>query len=57
MPIILRQPILRCLFVSYGVTNQVGMHGSFVVCAHAVEVAVGFDHGLAASITEDACDL
>ena len=32
----------------------IGMHGSFVVCQNAVEQAVGFDHGLAGSITEDA---
>eukprot|EP00927_Polykrikos_kofoidii_P084364 TRINITY_DN886_c0_g1_i2.p1 TRINITY_DN886_c0_g1~~TRINITY_DN886_c0_g1_i2.p1 ORF type:complete len:1939 (-),score=196.57 TRINITY_DN886_c0_g1_i2:270-5654(-) len=30
-----------------------GMHGSFVVAQQGVEEAVGFDHGLRASITED----
>ena len=32
----------------------IGMHGSFVVCQNKVEQDVGFDHGLAGSITEDA---
>ena len=32
----------------------IGMHGSFVVCQNKVEMDVGFDHGLAGSITEDA---
>ena len=32
----------------------IGMHGSFVVCQTAVEAAVGFDHGISGSITEDA---
>lgn len=32
----------------------IGMHGSFVVCQTAVEADVGFDHGIAGSITEDA---
>ncbi len=31
-----------------------GMHGSFVVVNNAVEQAIGFDHGFAGSITEDA---
>ena len=32
----------------------IGMHGSYVVCQTAVEAAVGFDHGISGSITEDA---
>ena len=32
----------------------IGMHGSFVVCQTAVEAAIGFDHGISGSITEDA---
>jgi len=32
----------------------IGMHGSFVVCSNAVERAVGFNHGIRGSITEDA---
>eukprot|EP00899_Mesostigma_viride_P000816 jgi/Mesvir1/10735/Mv13807-RA.2 len=32
----------------------IGMHGSYVVCSNAVEKAVGFDHGVQGSITEDA---
>ena len=32
----------------------IGMHGSFVVCQTAVESAIGFDHGISGSITEDA---
>ena len=32
----------------------IGMHGSFVVASQDVEAAVGFHHGLAGSITEDA---
>lgn len=31
-----------------------GMHGSFIVVNNAVEQAIGFDHGFAGSITEDA---
>jgi len=31
-----------------------GMHGSFVVCPNRLEQSIGFDHGLAGSITEDA---
>mmetsp|Transcript_154263 Transcript_154263/g.268739 ORF Transcript_154263/g.268739 Transcript_154263/m.268739 type:complete len:1199 (-) Transcript_154263:119-3715(-) len=31
----------------------IGMHGSFVVCSQAVERLVGFDAGIAGSVTED----
>ncbi|CAK0805832.1 unnamed protein product [Prorocentrum cordatum] len=31
----------------------IGMHGSFAIINQAVETAIGFDHGEAASITED----
>jgi egghead protein (zeste-white 4 protein) len=31
-----------------------GMHGSFIVVNNGVEQAIGFDHGFAGSITEDA---
>jgi len=31
-----------------------GMHGSYVVCQNAIERKLGFDHGMAGSITEDA---
>ncbi|MBL8162280.1 MAG: glycosyltransferase family 2 protein [Anaerolineae bacterium] len=30
-----------------------GMHGSFIVINNAIEASIGFDHGVAASITED----
>lgn len=41
--------------VQYRLTEQplIGMHGSFVVCPNSVEMDVGFDYGVAGSITED----
>ena len=38
--------------LQYRVWQQplIGMHGSFVICQNAVEIDVGFDHGLVSSI-------